>query len=82
MMTFGRRLKLILEFADISQRTFAHTINTSESQLSKLLNDKKKPTTKELEAIIKALGIPYDCIVGNVEIFDGLLLRRSLWDVK
>ena len=78
-MTFGKRLKLILEFKDISQREFAHSINTSESQVSKLLNNKKKPTTKELDAIITSLKIPYECIIGNVDIFDELLLRRSLW---
>ena len=78
-MTFGRRLKLILEFKDISQRSFAKSINTSESQLSKLLNNKKRPTTRELKSIIQVLNIPYDCIIGNVEIFDMLLEKRSLW---
>ena len=78
-MTFGKRLKLILDFKEISQRTFAKMINTSESQLSKLLNNKKKPTTKELNSIIQALKIPYDCMIGNVEIFDDLLSIRSLW---
>lgn len=79
-MTFGQRLKLILDFKKISQRDFAKTINTSESQLSKLLNDKKKPTTKELVTIIQTLNVPYDCMIGNVELFDNLLTKRTLWD--
>ena len=79
-MTFAKRLKLILEFEDITQREFAKSINSSESQVSKLLNNKKKPTTKELNAIIQALNIPYDCMMGNVKIFDELLLKRSLWE--
>ena len=78
-MTFGKRLKLILEFKEISQRSFAKTINISESQLSKLLNNKKRPTTRELKSIIQVLNIPYDCIIGNVDLFDMLLERRSLW---
>ena len=78
-MTFGRRLKLILEFKRISQRAFAKATNLNESQLSKLLNNKKKPTMKELDAIIKELNIPYDCMIGNVVIFDELLKARSLW---
>ena len=78
-MTFGKRLKLILDFKNISQRDFAKTINMSESQLSKLLNNKKKPSTRELNDIIKVLKIPYECIIGNVDIFDELLITRSLW---
>lgn len=75
-MTFNDRLKYILAFKKISQRKFASEVNMSESQLSKLLNSKKKPTTKELDNIIRALNIPYDCVVGKVPLFDELLLSR------
>ena len=78
-MTFGKRLKLILDFKNISQREFAKTINMSESQLSKLLNDKRKPTVKEVSSIVDRLNIPYECIVGEVEFFDHLLDIRSFW---
>ena len=84
-MTFGNRLKLILEFKRISQRTFAKEVHMSESQLSKLLNDKKKPTTRELESIIDVLQIPYACMIGKVDLFDELLSGRGLWlydDIK
>ena len=78
-LTFGKRIRLILELKNIPQKEFAWMIHTSESQVSKLLNDKKKPTVKELSMIVERLGIPYECIVGEVEFFDYLLDRRSLW---
>jgi len=76
-MTFNDRLKYILAFKKISQKKFASEVNMSESQLSKLLNSKKKPTTKELDNIIKVLNIPYDCAVGKVPLFDELLLSKA-----
>ena len=85
-MTFNERLKLILIFKKISQKKFASQIHMSESQLSKLLNSKKKPSTKELDTIIRVLNIPYECIVGKVPLFDDLLLYRlnyktvDLWE--
>ena len=78
-MTFGKRLKAILETKEVSQREFSHMIHISESQLSKLLNDKKKPTVKEVSMIVDKLQIPYECIIGKVEFFDYLLDIRSLW---
>lgn len=80
-MTFGERIKLILLFKKIHQRDFAKEINISESQLSKLLNSKKKPNTKELMKIIEVLNIPYDCMIGKVELFDEMLSWCStrLW---
>ena len=80
-MTFGNRLKYILNFKKISQRDFAHSVSISESQLSKLLNNKKKPTVKEINKINKALSISYDCIIGNIELFDDMLeiCGNSLW---
>ena len=78
-MTFGKRIRLILEIKGISQRDFSRMIHTSESQLSKLLNDKRKPSIREVSSIVDRLNIPYECIVGEVEFFDHLLDMRSFW---
>lgn len=82
-MKFGDRVKFILLFRRISQRNFSKQINISESQLSKLLNNKKNPSTRELEKIIEILNVPYECLVGKIEIFDDLLKYfysfNSLW---
>lgn len=79
MITFGKRIRLIIETKGLSQRDFSKMIHVSESQLSKLLNDKRKPTIKEVSSIVDRLNIPYECIVGEVEFFDHLLEMRSLW---
>ena len=76
-MKFGERVKAILMFKKIHQRNFAQSIGISESQLSKLLNSKKKPSTKELMKIIDVLNVPYDCLIGNVPLFDELLCSSS-----
>lgn len=83
-MTFGKRLRLILDFKSLehkeyTQRIFARDIGISESQLSKLLHNKKKPTVKELRNMVDVLHIPYECLIGDVPLFDDLLERRSLW---
>ena len=83
-MTFGKRIRLILEFKNLehkeyTQRVFARDVGISESQLSKLLHNKKKPTIKELRSMIDVLHIPYECLIGDVPLFDDLLKMRSLW---
>lgn len=72
-MTFNERVKTILALENVSQREFAKLINISESQLSKLLNGKKRPTYRELSTIIEVLDIPYDCLMGKVPLFDKLI---------
>lgn len=79
-MTFGKRIRLILETKGTSQRDFARMIHISESQLSKMLNNKRKPTVKEISMIVERLNIPYECIMGEVPFFDHLLDIRSLWN--
>lgn len=78
-MTFAKRVRLILEIKGISQRDFSKMINVRESQLSKMLNNKRKPTMKEISMIVERLEIPYECIMGDVPFFDHLLDMRSLW---
>ena len=78
-MTFGKRIRLILEIKGVSQRDFAKMIHVSESQLSKMLNNKRKPTVNEISMIVERLHIPYECIMGEVPFFDHLLESRSLW---
>ena len=72
-MTIGKRIKYILAFSKISQRTFATNLKMGESQVSRLLNDKRKPTTREIDNILKVLNVPYECLMGKVPLFDKLL---------
>lgn len=72
-LTFGERVKIILSFMKMSQRDFSRKTNINESQLSKLLNGKRKPLYHELTSIVNVLGIPYDCLVGKSPLFDNML---------
>ena len=78
-MTFAKRLKLILDVKNISQKEFANNISISESQLSRVLNNKRKPTLKEISKMVSTLKVPYECIMGEVPLFDYLLETRGLW---
>jgi len=82
-MTFGDRVKAILIFKKITQREFAETIGVCRDEMNKLLNNRKKPNTKELMKIIEVLNVPYDCLIGKVELFDEMLLTcvnmPNLW---
>ena len=73
MLQFGDRLKLLLKYKHISQKEFADATLIRESRLSNLINNKNKPTVVEINKILNELRIPYDCLIGNVPIFDGLL---------
>lgn len=72
-MTYGERLKILLKFKGITQHQFSEISNINESQLSKLINDKRRPSAREIESTIKTLNISYDMLLGKVEIFDLLL---------
>ena len=73
-MTFGERIKLILMFKKISQKDFSKQIGIYQSQLSLLLNNKRMPTSRELIKIVSVLNVPYECLIGNVSLFDDLLI--------
>lgn len=72
-MSLSERIKAILAFKGMSQRAFAGQIGMSESQLSKMLNSRKRPSTSDIDNMLKALGIPYECLMGRVPLFDELL---------
>ena len=72
-MKFGTRLRLLLKYTRLSQKEFAIRNDFSESRLSNIINNKCKPTIVEINKILNAFNIPYDCLMGNVVIFDGLL---------
>lgn len=71
--TFGERVKVILKFLRVTQSAFAKKTGMDLSQLNKLLNGKRNPTSKELVKIVDALGIPYECLIGKSSIFDSML---------
>jgi len=73
-MTFCERVKLILKFKKISQVDFAKSADLHQSRVSLLLSGKRRPTSKEMIKIIKVLNVPYDCLIGNVPLFDELLI--------
>ena len=55
-MTFEERVRTILLFKGIKQRDFARLTKLHESRVSTLLNEKSKPTTRELMTFIKVLN--------------------------
>lgn len=72
-MSLNDRIKAILAFKGMSQRSFANQVGMSESQLSKMLNSRKRPSATDIDNMLRALGIPYDCLMGRVPLFDELL---------
>lgn len=83
--TFGGRVRAILSYEGISQRDFARRADINESQLSKLLNGKRKPLFHEVVSIVNTLGIPYELLVGKSPLFDRMLYTleqvssESIW---
>lgn len=73
MLKFGDRLKMLLRYKHISQKEFAERTHIRESRLSNIINCKCKPTLVEVTKMLEEINIPYDCFIGNVPIFDGLL---------
>lgn len=73
MLKFGDRLKMLLKYAHISQKDFSRKTLIRESRLSNIINNKCRPMVCEVNSMLFALNIPYDCLMGNVPIFDGLL---------
>lgn len=76
-MTFGDRVKKILVFKKITQRSFAKCIGVSKSELNNMLNNRKRPNAKEIEKAIEVLNVPYDCLMGKVPLFDEMLEMTS-----
>ena len=73
MLKFGDRLKILLRYKHVSQKEFAAKTYINESRLSNIVNNKCKPTLLEVMKMLQEINIPYDCFIGNVPIFDGLL---------
>ena len=72
-MTYGERLKTLLKFKSMTQHQFSELANINESQLSKLINNKRKPSAKEIDSTLKVLNISYDMLLGKIDVFESLL---------
>lgn len=72
-MTLKDRVRIILAFKKMTQKEFARKVGMSKSQMSKLLLGKRKPMFRDVESIVRELGIPYECLVGGSQLFDDML---------
>lgn len=77
-MGFGERVAIILSFMGESQRAFSKRTGIGESQLSKLLNGKRKPLYHEVVSISESLGIPFEMLDGKSRLFDSMLETLGL----
>ena len=67
-MTFGDRLKTLIQLKYTTRATqsgFANMARINKSQLNKLINNKRKPNAKEIEALTNALDVSYDTLLGK-----------------
>lgn len=72
-MTFMERVRVILAYKRITQKEFASKVGMSRSQMNKLLLGKRKPLFRDVESIVRELGLPYECLIGESPLFDDML---------
>lgn len=63
-MTFGDRLREILEQKEIMQKKFAARLNISESAISDYVNDRRLPNILLVNDMAKELGVSVDYLLG------------------
>lgn len=62
-MTFGERLKEVLEQKEISQKKFAIKLNVSESAISDYVNDRRLPNVLLIKDFARELGVSVDYLL-------------------
>lgn len=77
-LTLNERIKFILKLRRIPQRVLAKEMQMSDSQVSNLLNGKKKFSALELIKVIEFLNIPYEDAIGKSTIFDSMLIQLAV----
>ena len=65
-MTFGERLKELLEDNDISQRQLANELNIAYSTLNGYINDYRQPDYQQLISISRYFSVSTDYLLGAV----------------
>lgn len=60
--TFGRRLRLELEEAELSQSWLARQIATTQQTVGALINDRSEPRLGTVVSICKAIGVSADSL--------------------
>lgn len=62
-MSFGERLKEVLEQREISQKNFAKMLNVSESAISDYVNDRRLPNALLIKDFARELGVSVDYLL-------------------
>ena len=65
-MTIGKQVKKALKAKKLTNRAFAQEIGLSESMVSKICHNKRKPSTEQLKNIGKALNISLDKLTEDI----------------
>lgn len=68
-MTFGERMRQLMEDNDISQTGMAKELNIAVSTLNGYLQDYRQPDYTVLSAIARYLSVSVDYLIGNTEDF-------------
>lgn len=81
VLTINDRIRVTLILMKKTQRALAGETGIPEWRISKIANNKTKVAAKEIYPIAKALRVPLECILGEVPIFDKLVMEyiNSLW---
>ncbi len=68
-MTFGERMRQLMEDNDISQTGMAKELNIAVSTLNGYLQDYRQPDYTVLSAIAQYLSVSVDYLIGNTKDF-------------
>lgn len=74
-MSFGKRIKLLLQVKNAKQKDLAKFIGVNECVISRWTKDLRQPHIKYLTKICEFFGITLDVLMGKVAIVDELLQR-------
>ena len=74
-MTFGKRIKVLLQIKGATQKELAKSVGVSEGVVSRWTKDLRQPHIKSLPKICDFLGVSFDILLGKVAIVEDLLQR-------
>lgn len=60
---FGKNLKDILDYLEISQLEFARNVGITPAAVSQILNGKREPSLKTICLILRVLPIKFETLV-------------------
>ena len=67
MKTFGNNLKIIRKLNKISQKDFAHKMDTTQQRVSEWECDKVEPSLYNILKIIKVLNTTFEELTDDIE---------------